>query len=104
MTGPDLLAEFAPGRLRAHLEYSEEAIEALRGRIGELLAPFAGEVALPDTLHGVNRRTAEAMVAESGADITVFPSEHHLASWAALRPGNHERATRRARQVLEWQG
>jgi transposase len=84
----------------------EEAIETLSGRIGELLAPFEAEVALLDTIPGVNRRTAEALLAELGADMTTFPSDHHLASWAALCPGNHESAGKhksgKTRQGNRW--
>lgn len=44
------------------------------------------------TIPGVKRRTAEVIVAEIGTDMGAFPSAAHLASWAALCPGNNESA------------
>src|SRR5262245_58417546 len=44
------------------------------------------------TIPGVKQRTAEVIVAELGVDMGVFPSAGHLASWAALCPGNNESA------------
>lgn len=83
---------FLASQLLAHLDYLQEAIETLSARIEEVIAPFAREVARLDTIHGVNRRTAEALIAELGVDMSVFPSDRHAASWAGLCPGNNESA------------
>jgi hypothetical protein len=45
-----------------------------------------------DTIPGVNKRTAEVLIAEIGVDMGVFPTAGHLASWAGLCPGNTESA------------
>jgi hypothetical protein len=61
---------------------------------------------LPNTLHqtgstplitipGVQRRTAEVIVAEIDADMSRFPSAAHPSSWAAMCSGNHESAGKR---------
>ena len=56
----------------------------------------AGEaVAWLTSIPGVSRRTAEVVVAESGADLGTFPTAGHLASWAGWCPGNHESAGKR---------
>jgi transposase len=47
-----------------------------------------------DTIRGVNKRTAEVLIAELGPDMRVFPTARHAASWAGLCPGNHESAGR----------
>ena len=35
---------------------------------------------------------AETLVSEIGTDMTHFPTDGHLASWAGMCPGNHESA------------
>jgi hypothetical protein len=54
------------------------------------MAPWAEPLRRLDTVPGINQRTAEVILAEVGADMSVFPSARHLASWAALCPGHHE--------------
>jgi transposase len=117
-TDPEVLAELARGRLRkklpalrraltgrfrehhaflvsqllAHLDYLEESITVVSERIAERIAPFEEDVARLDTIPGVGRPTAEALIAEIGVDMRHFPSDRHLASWAGLCPGNNESA------------
>ncbi len=59
------------------------------------MRPFETEIALLDTIPGVNRWTAEVLLAEIGFDLSRFPSAGHLASWAGLCPGNRESAGKR---------
>ncbi|MGO9450003.1 MAG: IS110 family transposase, partial [Candidatus Binataceae bacterium] len=93
-----LIGRFGPhhrfmlSRLLADIDYLEEASTELSKRIEELLAPFAAAIERLITIPGVQRRTAEVMVAEIGADMSRFPSAAHLASWAGMCPGNHESA------------
>jgi transposase len=47
------------------------------------------------TIPGVQRRTAEVIVAEIGTDLSRFPSSRHLASWAGQCPGNDRSAGKR---------
>jgi transposase len=118
---PELLAELAKGRLRAKLPELREALEGrftghhalligemlsqvdhldetiarLSEQIEELIAPFSHQVELLRTIPGVDRRSAEVIVAETGADMARFPCAGHLASWAGLCPGNNESAGKR---------
>jgi transposase len=56
--------------------------------------PLTWEAAidLADTVPGVGRRAAEMILAEIGIDMSHFPTEAHLASWAKLSPGNNQSA------------
>lgn len=101
----------------AHIDFLDEQIEQLGDEIARqceqmsaasppdpLPAPSADAVAgltwqtalqLLDTAPGINRRTAEVILAEIGIDMRQFPSAAHLAAWAGLVPGNHQSAQRR---------
>lgn len=94
------------GRVRDHhrfllAEYLDEW-EALGERITRIEAeidtqvrPFEQAAVLWQTIPGVDHVTACNLVAEIGVDMNQFPSAQHLASWAALCPGNHESAGKR---------
>jgi transposase len=75
-----------------HLDYLDEAITTLSGRIEDALRPFAAEQHRLDSIPSVGPRTAEVFIAEVGVDMRQFPSAQHLASWAGLCPGHHESA------------
>ncbi|HEX2483473.1 MAG TPA: IS110 family transposase [Methylomirabilota bacterium] len=83
---------FLVGQLLAHVDYLDEAITTVSEEIEARLAPFEAHLTRLDTVHGIARRTAEVIIAEIGVDMTVFPNEHHLASWAGMCPGNNESA------------
>jgi transposase len=117
---PEALAELAKGRLRtkipalrealngrfnanhalivgeilAKLDYLDEAVARLSDAIEEQCRPFEAEIDLLDTIPGVDRRCAEAMIAEFGVDMSRFGDAHRLASWAGVCPGSHESAGR----------
>jgi transposase len=120
-TNPAVLAEMAKGRMRtklpelrealegrfnelhalligsilAHLDFLDGQIEALSQAIEVKLAPFASAVELLRTVPGFETRTAQNVIAEIGVDMSQFPSDAHLASWAGQCPGNHESAGKR---------
>jgi transposase len=122
---PRKLAELAEGRLRAkvpelrlaleghfsdhhrflvehllgHLDELGRHVEEISGRIAERLRPLLDEAQLKrlDAIPGVNRTTIENVIAEIGVDMSVFPDEHHLSSWAGICPGNEESAGKRLR-------
>jgi transposase len=83
------------GAILAHLDFLDEQIEALSQAIEVKLAPFEGAVQLLRTIPGIERRTAENVIAEIGTDMTQFPSADHLASWGGQCPGNHQSAGKR---------
>ena len=80
-----------------HLETIDQRthqIEQLNQRIDQAMAPFRSFADLICTIPGIGQATAEVIVAETGADMTVFPSPKHLASWAGVCPGSNESAGR----------
>jgi transposase len=86
---------FLLGEQLRHIQALEESIGRVSAETAERLRPFAAALERLDTIPGVGRRTAEVLVAEIGVDMTRFPSAAHLASWAAMCPGNNESAGKR---------
>jgi transposase len=80
------------GEILAHLDYIDESIGRLQAGIDEVIAPFADARDRLMTIPGVNKIIAEAIIAEIGVDMSVFPTPAHLASWAGMCPGQHESA------------
>lgn len=74
------------------VEAVERDIEHLEGMIQERIAPHRALVERLTTIPGFDELSAAYVIAEAGPDMTVFPTEHHLASWAGLSPGNRESA------------
>ena len=48
-----------------------------------------------DAIPGIGERIAEVIVAELGTDMSRFPSQAQVSSWAGLAPGQHESAGKR---------
>ena len=70
-------------------------IHQLHERIEERTRPFVQEIERLCQIPGVQRTTAENILAEVGPDMQQFPTAGHLASWAGMCPGNHESAGKR---------
>ena len=79
----------------AHIDFLDAAIERVGAEVAERLRSDEAAIANLDTIPGIGRHVAEALVAEIGTDMGRFPSAHHLASWAGMCPGNHESAGKR---------
>ena len=120
-TDPHLMAELAKGRLRekrdllekalsgrvnphhrfmlaqhlSHIDFLDEAIEHLDAQIEAQMRPFEATLQCWDSLPGINRRIAEIVIAEIGADLKPFESAEQLASWAGMCPGNNQSGGKR---------
>ena len=120
-TDPEALADLARGRLRqklpalrralvgrfrpvhaflleqilAKIDYLDEALERLTAEIDRRVAPFAPMLTALDTIPGIDRIGAISILAETGGDMTRFPSAAHLCSWAGMCPGHDESAGKR---------
>lgn len=102
---PELEAALV-GRIREHhrfmwrellyqLDSLNERIAALDVRIRQATAPYEAIVQRLDAVPGIDRGTAEVILAEIGPDVTAFPTAQHLASWACVCPGNNLSANKR---------
>jgi len=90
----------------AHLDAVDAAIAAIDGEVDRTVEPFRAAIALLNTIPGVSSLSAEVIVAEIGIDMTRFPTDAQLISWAGLCPGNDEsagkRRSTRLRQGSPW--
>lgn len=86
---------FLLGRQLHQVEFFEREIELMNAEIEARMRPFDGPIAHIDAIPGLGRRSAEAILAEIGTDMSRFPTHKHLASWAKLSPGNNESAGKR---------
>jgi len=50
-----------------------------------------------EAIPGIGTKSAQAIVAEIGIDMSRFPTANHLCSWAGVAPGNNESAGKRKR-------
>jgi hypothetical protein len=83
------------GAILAHIDFLDDQIARLSVMIEEQIRPFASQVELLCTITGIQRRGAECILAEIGADMTSFVTARHLASWAGQCPGNDQSAGKR---------
>lgn len=80
----------------SHMKFIEEQIEEIDQDIATQIheAGLEGQWQLLQTVPGVQERSAAKILAETGADMTQFPSQRHLSSWAGVCPGNNRSAGR----------
>jgi transposase len=129
---PAVLAQMAKGRMRAkipeleealsghfgahhavlcrqiidHIDFLDHSIGSLTEEITTRLAPFEAAVAVVTSIPGIARTTAEVIVAETGADMSRFPTPGQLCAWAGVAPASYESAGKRrpagTRHGSEW--
>jgi len=106
----------------SHIDFLDEQIERVSNEIGQRVegmshrqgsddsGPSGNEsylandlltwkesIDLLDTAPGVDKRAAEIVLAETGINMTQFPSANHLTAWAGLAPGNNQSGSKRRR-------
>ncbi len=75
-----------------HIAFLDVAIVGLTAEIVERNSPFEAAITLLCGIPGWGRRTAEVFIAETGGDMSAFPTPGQLAAWAGMAPGSHESA------------
>lgn len=99
------LVDALTGRFKAHhafmarlyldqIDAQSRIIDALTGRIEEAMTPFRTAREFLATIPGVSFKVAEVIIAETGADMSVFETPGRLASWTGVCPGSNESAGR----------
>jgi transposase len=119
-TEPQALAQMARGRMRSTIPELTEAltgrfsahhrymtamylrridahtadINDLSARIEAAMEPFRLAREILVSIPGFSTTVTEVFIAETGADMAVFPTAGQLASWAGTSPGSNESAGR----------
>lgn len=118
---PAVLAQMAKGRMRAkiteleealsghfgahhavvcrqvidHIDFLDASIATLTEEVTTRLAPFKAAVTILTSVPGISRATAEVIVAETGVDMSRFPSPDQFCAWARVAPASYESAGKR---------
>ena len=77
------------------LELVEQALAELDAVIAAACGPWAHQIELLQTIPGVGPKIAQVIIAETGGDMSRFPTAAHLAAWAGLAPAMYESAGKR---------
>ena len=91
----DMQARWILGDLLDRFDSDTARIEAANRRMEAALAPYEAQVRLLETLPGVSRESAMAILVELDPDMSVFASARHCAAWTGICPGNNESAGKR---------
>jgi transposase len=84
--------------LRLHLnqiDALDAAMATLDAQVEANLGPFRTAVDLIMSIPGIKNLSAHVIISEIGIDMSRFPSDAHLISWAGVCPGNDESAGKR---------
>src|SRR5215204_1766019 len=84
-------ARLARSMLR-RLDLVEQALAELDAVLVDAFQPWQHQIKLLQTIPGVGPKVAQVIIAETGGDMSRFPTAAHLAAWAGLAPAIHESA------------
>jgi transposase len=79
----------------AVIDHYTTQIEALTAKIETLTEPWLRQVGQLDAVPGIGLVCAQDIIAETGTDMTVFPTAAHLVSWARWSPQVKQSAGKR---------
>lgn len=82
-------------RIIAHIDFLDTTIHDLTMAAGDRLDPFAELIERMIEVPGIDKMSAEIVIAETGGDMSRFPTPAQLCAWAGVAPGSHESAGKR---------
>jgi transposase len=84
-------------KILARIDRLTADIDELTEVIERLLAPYEEQLQQAESMPGWGRRTAQDAVAETGVNMTKFPTGGHLSSWAGKTPLDNQSGKRTGR-------
>ena len=79
-----------------HIDQLNAHIKDLDDEIDNFMKPEEKQAAqVIQDIPGIGNTSAQAIISVIGADMTRFPTDAHISSWAGLCPGNNESASKR---------
>jgi transposase len=78
--------------VRESIYEQEKIISKLDKQIDKAAKEYSVEVDLLQSIPGIGKDSALTIISEVGVDMSRFPNEQHISSWAGLSPGSNESA------------
>ena len=75
-----------------HIDFLVEEVKEFDEEIQRRLVPYQKEFKDIQSVTGIKGVSAASVIAEIGVDMSRFPDEAHMSSWAGVCPGNNESA------------
>lgn len=85
--------------IRRNIAQIQVFVDELSNRIKDILSKYENAMELLKEIPGFSTKEVEDLVSEIGLDMSAFPSEKHLASWAGICPGNNESAGKKSGRI-----
>lgn len=78
--------------IKESIDEIEKIISKVDRQIDKAVKKYQVELDSLQTVPGIGRDSAISIISEIGVDMSQFPNEQHLSSWAGMSPGNNESA------------
>ncbi len=78
--------------VRSHLDYVCKSITELDEKLDKLVADYESQIALLQTVPGIDRQSAITIISEIGVDMSKFDGSKRFCCWAGLTPSNNQSA------------
>lgn len=76
--------------MKRSISDKESLIQELEQEIDKKVEKYDTQIVNLQTIDGVGRSSAITIISEIGVEMSQFPSDKHISSWAGMSPGNNE--------------